>query len=156
MGVLTVLDEVQIATPCRENWDEMSGDDRVRSCPACARSVYNIAAMTPAEAAALIVGREGRLCARIFRRPDGTVVTADCTAVETAVPPRPRLRRVHALAIVLVALLLTWAGRKGESPPSGSGITWGDWVHWAEVSLGLRPAPTAAPVFTTSTMGDVY
>src|SRR3954468_4131949 len=105
MIALTILDDIRIATPCRENWDEMPGDDRVRSCPACSRSVYNIAAMTSEEAAALIAGREGRLCARLFRRADGTVVTADCPTAEVGATSRPtsRFRRVHALAIVLVA-----------------------------------------------------
>ncbi len=33
------------------------------------------------DVAALIAGREGRLCARIFRRANGTVITVDCSAV---------------------------------------------------------------------------
>ncbi len=52
MSALTVLDEIRIATPCQANWDEMAGDDRVRSCPVCSRAVYNIAAMNSDEATA--------------------------------------------------------------------------------------------------------
>lgn len=159
MDTMTILDEIRVSTPCREDWDEMSGDDRVRSCSACSRSVYNIAAMTAAEAAALIAGREGRLCARIIRRADGTVITSDCSADRPTPRPRPALRRVHALAIVLVALLLAWAGRGTSGPhPSGPGVTLDDWIRWAEVSLGLRPAPASAPIFSppTVTMGDVH
>ena len=38
-----------------------------------------------------------------------------------------------------------------------SSVTFDDWVHWAAVSLGLRPTPSPAPVFSlTATMGDVY
>jgi hypothetical protein len=161
MGTLPVLDDIRIATPCQMNWDEMPGDDRVRSCSACSRLVYNIAAMTSDEALSLIANREGRLCARLFRRADGTIITADCPAVagEPAPTSRPRspYRRTHALAIVLVALLLAWTGNlANEPPPSGSGVTFDDWVHWAAVSLGLRPAPTHAPVFPTPIMGDIY
>jgi len=162
MGALTILEDIRIATPCQASWDEMPGDDRVRSCPACSRAVYNIAAMTSDEVAALIAGREGRLCARVFRRADGTVVTADGPAVAVEAPPAPRpksrLRRTHALAIVLVALLLAWTGTNArEAPPSGPGVSWDDWVHWAAVSLGLRPTPPPAPVFSpTISMGDVY
>jgi hypothetical protein len=120
--------------------------------------------MTAAEAAALIAGREGRLCARLFRRADGTVITADCPAVAAEATPAPlpvprvRLLRLHALTIVLVALLLAWTGTtRNELPPSGPGVTWDDWVHWAATSLGLRPAPPSAPVWSpTITMGDVY
>ena len=163
MSRLTILDDVRIGTPCQASWDEMPGDDRVRSCPACSRAVYNIAAMTSAEAAALIADREGRLCARLFRRADGTVVTADCPAVAVeALPvfePNSRLRRTKGLAIVLVALLLVWTGTApSEAPPSGSGVSWEDWVQWAAVTVGLRPAPVPAPNFSppTMTMGDVY
>jgi hypothetical protein len=142
--------------------DEMPGDDRVRSRSACSRLVYNIAAMISDEPASLIAGREGRLCTRLFRRADGTVITADCPAVtvEAQSMPRPKspYRRTHALAMILVAVLLAWTGNiKGEAPLSGSGVTFDAWVHWAAVSLGLRPAPSPAPVFSpAATMGDVY
>jgi hypothetical protein len=159
MGALTILDDICIATPCRANWDDMTGDDRVRECALCARSVYNIAAMTSEEATALIAGREGRLCARLFRRADGTIVTADCPTIEDGPTLRqsPRLGRVRALAIVLAALLLLWMGTNaGRRHPSGPGVTWDDWVHWAAVSLGLRPAPVSAPVYVpTISMGSV-
>jgi hypothetical protein len=161
MNALTILDDVRIATPCQASWDEMPGDDRVRSCPRCSRSVYNVAAMTSDEAVALIAGREGRLCARLFRRADGTVITADCPATAVEARPAPcqksSLGRARGLAIVLAALLLVWMGTSArEAPPSGSGVTWDDWVHWAAVTLGLRAAPVPAPNFTTATMGDVY
>ncbi len=159
MGALTILDEIRIATPCQANWDDMPGDDRVRECALCARSVYNIAAMTSEEAAALIAGREGRLCARLFRRADGTIVTADCPTIEDgpALWPTSRFRRVRALAIVLAALLLLWMGTNAGKPhPSGPGVTWDDWVHWAAVSLGLRPTPPSAPVYVpTISMGSL-
>jgi hypothetical protein len=162
MGSLTILEDIRFATPCTASWNEMPGDDRVRWCPACSRAVYNIAAMTSTEAAALIANREGRLCARLFRRDDGTVVTSDCPAVAIEAPPvfgpKSRLRRTKALAIVLVALLLVWSGTSArEAPPPGAGVSWEDWVHWAAVTLGLRLAPSVAPNFTTTvSMGDVY
>jgi hypothetical protein len=161
MRALTVLDDIRIATPCQANWEDMPGDERVRSCPVCSRAVFNIVAMASDEATALIAGREGRVCARLFRRADGTVITADCPAgaiaTEPAAPPKARYRRTYGLAIILVALLLTWTvNNAGESRPAGPGVTWDDWVQWAAVSLGLRPAPMPAPVFSpTVTMGSV-
>jgi hypothetical protein len=56
----------------------MRGDDRVRYCSICSQSVYDLSAMTTAEAATLIRDREGDLCVRLFRRTDGTVLTSDC------------------------------------------------------------------------------
>ena len=159
MTSLKILDNIRIASPCDASWDEMPGDDRVRSCSACSRSVYNIAAMTSDEVSAMIAGREGRLCVRLYLRTDGTVITADCPPT---VPPAPgyRFRRAHALALVLVALVVSWTYSKpGADRPSGAGVTWDDWVHWAAVSLGVRPAPIPPPIYQPPPQvitGDMY
>ena len=73
-----LLEELRIATPCRADWDDMQGDDRVRFCGRCQKNVYNLSAMRRDEAEALVREREGRLCVRFYRRHDGTVLTADC------------------------------------------------------------------------------
>lgn len=72
------LDTIGIATPCRESWDEMDGDDRTRHCEKCALNVFNISDMTREEAEDLIKEANGRVCVRLFRRQDGTVITKDC------------------------------------------------------------------------------
>jgi hypothetical protein len=94
------IDGLEIATPCEVAWDSLAGDARVRHCGKCRQNVYNIEAMTRGDALRLVAAREGRVCLRIFRRPDGTVVTADCWS---------RLRAARArgfgafLAILVVA-----------------------------------------------------
>jgi hypothetical protein len=75
---LPVLDRIRTASPCYEPWEAMVGDERVRACARCNLDVYNLSAMTRDEAEALIVERRGNLCARYFRRIDGTILTADC------------------------------------------------------------------------------
>jgi hypothetical protein len=75
---LPVLDGVKIASPCTASWDEMKGDDRVRFCGGCEKNVYNLSAMGREEAESLLRAKEGNLCARLYRRADGTVITADC------------------------------------------------------------------------------
>jgi hypothetical protein len=77
------IDQIEIQSPCTVSWDEMrlaGGDGRVRFCGQCRQNVYNVEAMSRGEARRLIAAREGRVCVRILRRPDGTVVTADCWA----------------------------------------------------------------------------
>jgi len=77
------IDQIEITSPCTVSWDEMraaGGDGRVRFCGQCRQNVYNVEAMSRVEANRLIAAREGRVCVRILRRPDGTVVTADCWA----------------------------------------------------------------------------
>jgi hypothetical protein len=56
----------------------MTGDDRARFCAQCQKPVYDLSNMTADEAVALIRSREGKLCARFYRRIDGTILTADC------------------------------------------------------------------------------
>jgi len=69
---------LRIASPCRAPWENMDGDERVRFCRECNRNVYNLSAMTEAEARRVVAEREGRLCVRFFQRRDGTVLTSDC------------------------------------------------------------------------------
>lgn len=71
--------EGELATPCIVSWDDMQGDGRVRHCRRCRKNVYNFAELTRSEIDALIVKHEGSLCARLFLRADGTVLTKDCT-----------------------------------------------------------------------------
>jgi hypothetical protein len=81
----SLLDLVMIDVPCTVPWGDMTGDERVRFCSQCKLQVYNISEMTPEEAETLIVSRAGqRLCGRIHRRPDGTVMTRDCYSVRRA------------------------------------------------------------------------
>src|SRR5262249_46221013 len=91
----------------------MEGDDRVRFCGRCRKNVYNLSEMTEAEAQRLLVDKEGRLCARLYRRRDGTVLTKDCPV------PRPwrRLRWAGwgALAASLLSIPISGLGLIGLS-----------------------------------------
>jgi hypothetical protein len=99
----TPLDTIRIANPCSVPWDAMAGDERVRYCDRCRLNVYNLATMTRQEADDFLRRREGRTCLRLFRRPDGTVLTRDCSAGE-----RPRVVRLlfAGLAFMLLLILL--------------------------------------------------
>jgi hypothetical protein len=72
------LESIQIATPCRADWNQMTGDEQSRFCGSCAKNVYDFSAMTRAEAQQLLLEKEGHLCVRLHRRADGTVITSDC------------------------------------------------------------------------------
>src|SRR5258708_21147483 len=76
---LVHIKDVRIASPCASDWAQMAGDDRVCHCAECNLNVYNFAAMTGFEIAELLANRQGRrVCARIYRRADGTMITQDC------------------------------------------------------------------------------
>ncbi len=73
-----LLQRIKIASPCPARWNDMRGDEKVRFCAQCQKNVYNLSAMTPQASEELIKSTEGRLCARLYRRNDGTVLTANC------------------------------------------------------------------------------
>ncbi len=92
---LPLLERVAIAAPCPVAWDSMSGDERARFCGQCQKHVYNIASMTAEEAETFLRGAAGDACLRIYRRADGTVLTADCP-----VGARRRRRRRAVTSLV--------------------------------------------------------
>jgi hypothetical protein len=79
---LPLLDRIAVKTSCRASWDEMLGDDTVRFCCTCSKNVYDLTAMPAEEAEEFLaqhVAAGGPLpCARIYRRPDGRVLTSEC------------------------------------------------------------------------------
>lgn len=113
------LEDLRIARPCPARWDEMQGDDRVRFCGSCQKNVYNLSALSRAEAMRLVAEQEGKMCALLYRRPDGTVLTADCPVGRRAWA----VRLVKRAAAVAAVLLMSLAGRYftsaiSETPPA--------------------------------------
>lgn len=112
-----LLDDTRIASPCRASWDLMTGDDTVRFCGECRLNVYNISNMTALEAATLVERSDGRLCVRLYRRKDGTVLTRDCP-----VGLRAAVRRAsRAAGAALTALLGLVSGAAARTAWAGSG-----------------------------------
>src|SRR5689334_4619149 len=101
-----LLENVRIATPCSADWSQMAGDDRVRFCGGCEKNVYNLSAMTRAEAEALVREREGRLCVRMYQRADGTVLTQDCPVGVRRTRLKARVKSVLARAAASAALFV--------------------------------------------------
>ncbi len=76
---LPMLAQAKIASPCNASWENMTGNDQVRFCGSCQKNVYDLSTMTSVEAEALLQEKEGDLCARFYRRADGTIMTSDCS-----------------------------------------------------------------------------
>ena len=99
------LDQLQIATPCRANWQRMEkvdGKDGVRFCRTCEKNVYKLSLMSREEAMALLREKDGQICARLSRRTDGTVLFGDCPVGQVTMRQRRRV------GTVLAALLLAF------------------------------------------------
>lgn len=112
MTSLTIINEIEVATPCPADWDQMLGDDSVRFCGQCEKNVYNFSAMTAQQIADLVEETEGVFCGRLYRRPDGTVLTADCPvglAEKARIAARKAARRGLAFAGLLTVSLASGA-----------------------------------------------
>ncbi len=102
---LELLSEVQIPVPCPVLWEDMVGDERVRHCAQCNQDVYDLSALPADEAVALLQAWPGPVCVQLYRRPDGTVLTADCAA-ERQTQARRWWAFLGTIAAVLAALLV--------------------------------------------------
>src|SRR6188474_2552412 len=58
------IDSIRVEKPCTENWDDMTGNDRVRFCSHCSKDVNNISKLTIRQAEKLVRKSGGRLCVR--------------------------------------------------------------------------------------------
>jgi hypothetical protein len=94
------IDRLRIATPCPISWEQMTGDTRIRFCDHCQLHVYNISELSRIEAESLIASTEGRLCARLFRRADGTILTNDCPVGLRALRKRVSKRAAALFATI--------------------------------------------------------
>jgi hypothetical protein len=124
--------ELEIAKPCQQSWGEMNGSATARHCSSCNKSVHNLAAMSTRGIADLIAESDGHLCARIMRRPDGSIVTADASA---------RGCLISRAAGVLVGAALSAGAAAAQRPtePSKNAIVTGT-VHDPQGLALERPA----------------
>ena len=128
----TQLDQIRIASPCTVPWSAMDGDERMRRCGECRLDVYNVSDMTRDEALELVRERQGRLCVRLYRRPDGTVLTRDCPVGLRAWRWRVA-RRTAAAAALVTGLLAKLLFRNAPDP---------GYRH--EMGMMMPPPPPAA------------
>jgi hypothetical protein len=112
---------VRVASPCKADWNEMLGDERVRFCLGCEKNVYNLSALPKEEAEALLHARLGNeLCVRFYQRADGTILTSDCP-----VGVKKKQRKKLALAVAGAGVMAAAAAsfftkttcRQGEMIP---------------------------------------
>jgi carboxypeptidase family protein len=109
------LDRIAVASPCPMSWNDMAGDDRVRFCNQCSLNVYNISAMMKAEAESFIANAEGRICARVYRRADGTILTQDCPVGLRAM--RKKVSRAAATAFSALVSLFSGSTLFAQQQP---------------------------------------
>ena len=139
------LENLKIASPCSQDWNVMTGDDRKRFCGECNLNVYNLSGMTKYDAENLLRLSEGRLCVRYFQRPDGTVLTKDCPVGWAAVK-----RRISLAAAAAFGLFLSVIGTFGVISLFGKKIDIGKQIPWVKPTpephiMGAVAMPSPTP-----------
>jgi hypothetical protein len=89
----------------------MPGTDRVRHCDQCNKNVYNLSEMTRRQAESLLRETEGRLCARLYRRADGTILTSNCPAGLRAIG-----RGISRVAGAAMSAMMTLSSATAQIP----------------------------------------
>ncbi|MEP6900855.1 MAG: ankyrin repeat domain-containing protein [Actinomycetota bacterium] len=69
MSKKSLIDSIEVKSPCSENWNEMKGSDKVRFCGHCAFEVNNISALTRKQAMRLVRESDGRICVHYVKNP---------------------------------------------------------------------------------------
>ena len=159
---LPLLDRVRVASPCSQAWADMVGDDRTRHCLACNKDVYDVSAMSRASAEAFLQAAVGTgACVRMYRRADGTILTAEDCPV--GVKKKHRKRLFVAVAASAASVLAAGAAGLASSQPivcgSGNGARIGGRrvvdsaiemgeptpVMMGEMAIDPTPAPPTPP-----------
>jgi len=148
-----LLANIKVASPCSARWGHMVGDERARFCGQCEKHVYNLSNLTADEAVALIREREGSLCARFYRRADGTVLTSDCPVGAGQVWARVRRLVGAAVAFLLLGVTVPLVAKspgRDEMPRARAKVyrAWDDAIVTFKSWLGYPPARTMI-------MGDI-
>jgi hypothetical protein len=64
------VEKIRVGDPCSQDWHQMTGNEEVRFCTHCAKSVNNLSAMTRRDAMRLVRQSNGRICIRYIQHPE--------------------------------------------------------------------------------------
>ena len=151
--------KVKIATPCHARWEDMGGNDQVRFCDHCRKNVFNLSAMSAAEAADLIQSKNGNLCARIYQRADGTVLTEDCPVGVARHWRRVKTVVAGSIAAIVLTLVNIAAFARNDATPSSqrpikrATTAFDNAVYKVKGWFGLNPPPVPVMGKMRATIG---
>jgi hypothetical protein len=73
---LRTLNDLNGASPCPLDWEQLKGNGRTRFCDVCQQSVLNLSALTREDAEHAIADPSVG-CVRLLRRTDGTAINVE-------------------------------------------------------------------------------
>ena len=146
---LPILDNLRVATPCPADWNAMTGDEQVRHCGKCDKSVFNLSGLNREEAETLIVTKQGNLCVRYFQRKDGTILLKDC---EIGVSQKRKRKLIAAGAAVLLASSAAGVALRILDSKHPAVTEEDDDIH--ATAGAIRPTPMPPPRVTVESIHD--
>jgi hypothetical protein len=105
----------------------MNGGSRERHCQLCDKQVHNFAAMTAREIEKLVLKSEGKLCARITRRED-------CSLVTLETQPRVSIAAQVAVSASLALSAIAGAAQTVSERPVPQGKATMSFIGTVEIS----------------------
>ncbi|MFT3687140.1 MAG: hypothetical protein QM783_19825 [Phycisphaerales bacterium] len=155
---LPLLQNVRIASPCPMRWEDLTptGDAHTRHCDRCHLNVHNLSGMSADDAESLLrsatnddgTGKH-RLCAAIFRRADGTVLTADCPVGIAALCAKARRTAARVAAAIGLTTVVSWAAARESSR-----LPFAQVQPLTAIANALRGQPVATPP-SPMVLGDI-
>jgi hypothetical protein len=127
-----------VKTPCTADWNTMTGSESVRHCGGCRKDVYNLSAMTEAQAEALLDSAEDH-CIRYYYRPDGTLVSSRCAEAPRKSPAPLAAGMAMSLAVSAGFAGITVAVGDLPASEAASADEPGVLVAMGLGSFGLKP-----------------
>lgn len=94
---------LKVLSPCSADWEKMVGNDQVRFCEHCSKSVNNISEMTREQALELVLRSNGRLCVRYYKTSDQKINFQPSNNSEFRLNPSPLLK--FAAGVLLATAL---------------------------------------------------
>lgn len=146
---IDLLDRIEVASPCRADWDEMVGNEQVRFCRGCSLYVHDLSKVTRKDALALVAASQGRLCVRYYKRPDGRLSTDERAAPLGNV--RRRLSRLAAGAFSATLGLASNVAAQSPEPRLGRAL-----VSIQPAAKSKQPRAAADPGQKAALAGTVY
>ncbi len=140
------INSLRVAAPCSMGWENMAGDERKRFCSSCELNVYNISEMTGTEVRALIGRSPGRICGRIYRRFDGTVITRDCPTGVRALRKRAAQFAGAAFSTILGLFSVSFAQTTGNEVNGAVVTTAPETQTETQIEVKLRNERSTLPV----------
>lgn len=132
----THIKGVYIKTPCHENWEAMTEEEKGRFCNICSKTVYDFTNATPEEFFKIYRESRGQICGRFYNEPLGFWQSTKNNAV--------RFFRQSKVAIIALSLgtLSTKVISANTLQPHPISITVDEDTEFVSISINIKDSYT--------------